>query len=235
VNKKREFELKGELDVWMREKMCLAVADEFRVIKKEDHRYYAFTTTKKIAEKCNIFFTVDPASSTDKSSCYRAIVINAVNSDNNWFLVDLPYGRWDSAELIDVLFEKVVQWHPKEVGIEKGMYKQVIEPFIHKEMSRRNVFFPIVEIEHAKAGSKLERVKMLGPRYKAHTIWHPDEAPWLAELESELAGVTRDGFKSLYVDLIDALAMQEQIAKAPFNSARGRELPRTANVETVVV
>jgi phage terminase large subunit-like protein len=101
-------------------------------------------------------------------------------------------------------------------------------------MVRRNIFFSVVEIEHAKAGSKLERVKMLGPRFKAHTVWLPDEAPWLSELESELAGVTRDGFKSLYVDLIDALAMQEQIAKAPYKSGHAASLPRTAQMETLV-
>ena len=232
---RESFRKLGKLDIWYRERMCIAVAEESRVIHKEDFRAYSFGTKKKIREKSNVYFTVDPASSTEKSSCYRAIVVNAVTSDNYWMLLDLPYGRWDSAGLIDMLFEKVVQWQPNSVGIEKGMFKQTIEPFIYKEMSRRNVFFEIVPIEHAKAGSKLERVKMLGPRYKAHTIWHPDEGEWLAELESELLGVTRDGFKSLYVDLIDALAMQEQIAKPPFNMANNATLPRAAQEQTVIV
>lgn len=231
---REDFRRLGKLDVWMREKMCVAIAEEARTFKKEDFRYFGAPTTHKIREGCNVYFTIDPASSTEKGSCYRAIVVNAVDKDDNWFFIDIPYGRWDSYELMDRLFEKVVQWQPKEVGIEKGMYKQVIEPFIHKEMVRRKIFFNIVEIEHAKAGSKLERVKMLAPRYKAHSIWHPDAADWLAEYESELAGVTRDGFKSLYVDLIDAAAMQEQIAKKPFNSASGKQLPRTTPVNVTL-
>ena len=67
---------------------------------------------------------------------------------------------------------------------------------------------------------------MLAPRYKAHTIWHPERAPWLAELESELDGVTREGFKSLFVDLIDALAMQEQLGDAPVDKLIEGALPK---------
>ena len=178
---------------------------------------------------CNRFGTLDPASSPDLASCYRAIVVNAVNADNYWNIVDVPYGRWDSVELIDTIFETVKKWQLKEFGIEKGIFKQVLEPFIFKEMSKRNVFFNIVPIEHAKAGTKLERIKMLQPRFKAHTIWFPTEAPWLAEMEAELAGVTKDAIKSLYIDLVDCLAMQEQIAKAPYNngsSLKQKRLPR---------
>jgi hypothetical protein len=63
---------------------------------------------------------------------------------------------------------------------------------------------------------------MLAPRFKAHTIQLPEFSPWLAELECELLGVTIDGFKSLYVDLIDAMAMQQQIAKAPMTGRQAR-------------
>jgi hypothetical protein len=129
------------------------------------------------------------------------------------------YSLWT---FIEKLFETVIKWTPLlggarrlPVGIEKGHFKQILEPFIYKEMQRRNIYFDIIPIEHASVGTKLERVKMLAPRFKAHSIQLPDQSPWLTELENELLGVTIDGFKSLYVDLIDALAMQQQIARAP--------------------
>jgi len=56
---------------------------------------------------------------------------------------------------------------------------------------------------------------MLQPKFKSHTIWFPESAPWLAELFAELAGVTKDAIKSLYADLMDGLAMIPQIAKPP--------------------
>jgi len=222
----------GKLDVWLREKMCEAVGEETRVFAREDYRYYTAALAPKLVEGCNLYATLDPASSPEISSCYRAICVNAVDYDNRWQIVDMPYGRWDSAELIDQMFAAVTKWRLKRFGIEKGIFKQVLEPFIYKEMSRRNVFFDIIPIEHAKRGSKLERIKMLQPRFKAHNVWFPDDSPpWLVELETELAGVTKDAIKSMFIDLADSLAMMEQIASAPYGRQKISEIPREAVTE----
>lgn len=233
---KQSFREMGKLDVWLRERMCEAVSEETRIFNPNDYRYFSAGVVNKIIEKCNRFATLDPASSSDIKSCYRAIVVNAVNEDNWWNIIDVPFGRWDSAQLIDTIFETVIKWNLKEFGIEKGIFKQVLEPFIHKEMSKRNIFFNIIPIEHAGVGAKLERIKMLQPRFKAHTIWFPDDSPkWLIEMESELAGVTKDAIKSLYIDLVDALAMQEQIAKRSYfmglHSKSFKDLPRESEAE----
>lgn len=234
LKEREDFRRLGKGAIWEREKMCLALAEEDRVFHKDDFRYFGAKTVDNLVKGTNVYFLVDPASSTEKDSCYRAIVVVAVDRDNNWFILDVPYGRWDSSVFIDTLFDKVRQWKPRSVGIEKGMLKQILEPFLLKEMPKRNVFFDIKDIEHAKQGTKLERVKMLAPRFKAHTVWFPDEAHWLAEMESELLGVTRDSFKSLYVDLIDALSMTFQIAETPFNFSGVdiKHLPREASVVT---
>lgn len=213
---KEAFRKAGKIDIWLRERMCEATSEETRVFNKNDYRYFPANTVYKIIEGCNLWATLDPAYGKTKGSCYRAIVVNAVDPDNKWNIVDVRYGRWDSAELIVIMFDVVIDWKLKEFGIEKGEYRDVIEPFLYKEMARKNIFFNVIPLEHAKWGSKLARIKMLQPRFKAHTIWFPDNAPWLAEMETELSGVTKDVIKSLYIDLVDTLAMQEQIAQAPY-------------------
>lgn len=228
LKEKEAFRAMGKLDIWNRECQCESSSEETRIFKKDDFQWFAQATTAKIIEGCSIYITIDPASSKNQESCYRAIVVNAVNADNYWFIVDCPYGRWDSVELINTLFDKVRQWHPKTVGIEKGMYKDVIEPFIREHMVRENVFFNITPIEHAKMGSKLERVMMLAPRFRCKSVWFPQEAHWAAEMESELRGVTKEGFKSLYTDLADALAMQEQLALPPYGKKHNKKLPSEA-------
>ena len=223
IEKEREsYRRVGQIDSWMRERMCEATSAETRVFNRDDFIRYSSLYLNNVIKGCNLFLTVDPASSKNPGACYRAIVVNAVSEDNRWIICDIPYGRWQSDVFIDRLFESVIRWTPYQefhrripIGIEKGHFKQILEPFIYKEMQRRNVFFDIVPIEHAGIGSKLERVKMLSPRFKAKTIMLPESASWLAELETELMGVTIDGFKSLYTDLVDALAMQFQIAKPP--------------------
>lgn len=225
---KASFAAIGQIAIWLREKMCQAVGEETKIFKEEDYRYYTASLASKIIQGCNMFATLDPASSKDRESCYRALVINAVDEDNKWNIVDVPYGRWDAAQLLDILFDKVVQWRLRQMGIEKGMFKQILEPFIYKEMSKRNIFFNIIPIEHAKQGTKLERIKMLQPRFKAHNIWFPDSGDWVTEMKSELAGVTKDEIKSMFIDLVDALAMQEQIAKPPYGKKKMANLPRQA-------
>ena len=228
------FQKLGKLDIWMREKMVVSMAEESQLFHKEDFRYYGARTADTLVKGTNVYFLVDPASSTEKDACYRAISVVAVDRDNRYFVLDCPYGRWDSSTFIDTLFAKVRQWKPRKVGIEKGQIAQVLEPFLLKEMSKRNCYFDIFPIEHAKRGTKLERISMLAPKFKAHDVWFPDEGHWVAEMESELLGVTRDGFKSLYVDLIDSLAMTFQIAETPFNfnGVDIKNLPRESTTVT---
>jgi len=66
---------------------------------------------------------------------------------------------------------------------------------------------------------------MLQPRFKAHTIYFPDNShggcPWVAELETELLNFTMQGTRGLHDDVIDALAYAEQIARVPYSRQSG--------------
>ena len=228
---KANYDRMGRIDIWLRERMCIAVGEENKIFHEEDYRYFVSPTDFRKPHDRNRFITLDPASSKNPESCYRALIMNEIDVDNNWFIQECRYGRWDSKQLIDELFSMVVEWGVKEVGIERGEYKNVIEPFLMDEMRKRNVWFDIIPMEHGKIGSKLERIKMLQPRFKAHSIFFPQSASWLPEMKTELSGVTKDAIKSLYIDLVDALAMQMQMARKPFRQESQRtnkKLPRTA-------
>ena len=202
IKKEREdFVRIGKLDVWLREKMCVAVSDETRIFTESMYRYYAPLLADKLADTGEVFAALDPASSKRKDSCLRAIVVGCLMQDGHWYVLEVPFGRWDSVEMIDIMFNVVKKWGVRDFGIEKGQYQQVLEPVIYREMSTRNCRFNINPLEHGKIGSKLERIKMLQPYFNSGSIWFPDKAQWLAELKSELAGVTRDEIKSEYIDL----------------------------------
>jgi predicted phage terminase large subunit-like protein len=213
IQKERDsFTELGKLEIWLRERMCIAVSDETRIFRDSDYVYFTPALSEKIASGAQeVYATLDPASSKSAESCFRAIVVNARMQDGHWYIVDVRYGRWDSVELLHQMFDVVRLWGVRRFGIEKGHFQQVLEPFIYKEMTRLGIRFVIQPLEHAKAGTKLERIKMLQPRFRAKTIWFPQEAPWLTEMKTELAGVTNLEIKSLYIDLVDALAMCEQM------------------------
>lgn len=221
---KENFANLGKLNIWYSEKMCIAVPEESRIFNEVDYRYYAAANRLEVSRECAIKAVLDPASSTNPEACYRAIAVVGVDSMNRWFVLDMKYGRWDSAETLDWIFAVCREWKLDDFGIEKGHFEQVLKPFLIKEQQRRNHFFNVVPLEHGKIGTKLERIKLLQPRFKAHTVYFPTDAPWLAELKAELAGITKDDIKSEYVDLVDSLAMQEQVAIAPINATSSQDV-----------
>jgi predicted phage terminase large subunit-like protein len=236
---KENYRKLGKVDIWLRERMCIAMADETRIFQKKDFRYYNPRLAESKAGECNRFMLVDPATSTSVTSDYRAVMVVGVDIDNQWFVFDCSYGRYDSAELINEIFRLAIAWDVREVGIEEGALKSAIQPFIEPEMKRRNQFFTILPMKHG-GRRKEERIRMLQPRFKNGAVFFPDDAPWLAELESELLSFTMDGMKGLHDDLIDALAYTEQIARVPFrtgkaaNSKQFANLPRQTDMTTTI-
>lgn len=211
IQEREDYQKSGELDVWLRERMCISVNEETKTFKEEDYRYYTPSLADMIADRGHVQATLDPASSKNKGSCFRAIVVNSIMPDGHWYILEVLYGRWDSNELIDKMFHAVRKWGFRDFGIEKGQLQQFMEPILYNEMTRRDCRFNIIPLEHGKIGSKLERIKSLQPRFKSHSIWFPDYSEWLDELKSELAGVTISEIKSLMIDLVDALAMHNQM------------------------
>lgn len=235
LKEKATFQVNGKLAIWLRERMCQSTSEETRIFNMADFPRFSHAEIPTIARFAKVWATLDPAASTTTSACFRAICVNAVTPENYWMIIDMPFGRWDSTVLVNKIFETVARWNLKAFGIEKGMLLDVLEPFLRQKMVKDQVFFELIPLEHAKKGTKLERIKMLQPRTKAKSIWLPDFAPaidglpsWITELEMELTGVTKDEIKSEYIDLVDALAMQDQIAKPPSlhgNQNAARSLP----------
>ncbi len=232
LQEKENFRRLGKIDIWLREKMCVAIADETRIFLKEDFRYYDGRTTDAMLRECNSYLLVDPAASTQDTADFRALVVVIVDSDNQWFIPEVSYGRYDTLKTIDEMFRLVTEWCIRDVGIEGGIYKAAIEPFLIKEQRKRNQFFNVIELKHG-GKRKEERIRMLQPRFKAHTIFFADQAYWLPEMESELLAFTMQGSKGLHDDLIDALAYAEQIVKVPYKpNKRNMGLPRMAESES---
>ncbi len=217
LRERSDYAKLGKLDIWMAEKMCQAVAEENRTFNEDDYRYYSPSRQQELVSCCNVYACLDPASSMNPESCFRAITVTGVSQENYWFLLNCRYGRWDTFGIISEIFNVVSKYGLREFYIEKGWWEQVSRPLIEQEMRRRNVFFNVIPLEHGRVGTKLERIKALQPRFKAHTVFFPDEADWLSEFKTELAGVTKDAIKSEYIDLVDAFAMTDQVAVAPVN------------------
>lgn len=215
--KKEDYRRQGLIDVFYREYMNIAISPDTQIFKREYFRYYDPSQLQTNA--LNVFTAVDLAISKTDTADYTAIVTVGVSSENHWFVLDIDYGRYDPSETIDAIFRAVQKWRPLIVGIEKVAYQQALAHFLQKEMVARNIFF---RIEPLKAEKKKElRIQALQPRFVAGTVWFPEHADFLSELEAELLTFPR----GKHDDLIDALAYIEQIAyprKSRINKAKIR-------------
>jgi hypothetical protein len=205
----------GKASIWYAEKMCEAMADEDKIFNPEDYAWYTKEEREKILEKPGrITACLDTASSVKDGSCYRAITVVGADEQNRWLLLDNRYGRWDTIKMLDKIFGVVKDCRLTSFGIETGQIYQILAPIILEEQRRRNIFFTLIELQHAAIGSKLERIKMLQPRFKAKALLFPNYyVPWLDEIKAELDGIARDSIRSEFVDCIDSLAMHIQIAR----------------------
>lgn len=206
------YTILGKLDVWYRERMCVAISPDSQIFKREDFRYVEKQDIKK--KNLSIYITMDLAISQRTSADYTVVLVAGVNPDNHWFILDIDYGRYDPSQQIDALFKMVTKWNPIKVGIEKVGYQSALQHFVEKEMPKRNIFF---RVEGLKTGGtkKEERIAGIQPRFKAGTVWFTKGEDWLVELEKELLSFSMEGSRGLHDDLIDALAYVNQIALAP--------------------
>jgi phage terminase large subunit-like protein len=153
--------------------------------------------------------TIDPAFSEKTSADYTGIVINYVDRDNKWYLKAKGH-KINPKELISMMFnlydlEKLEAW-----GIEEGSYLLSIAPFLEDEMRKRNKFMKIIPIK-TSATKKESRIRGLIPRYESRSIYHINGECGL--LEEQLRVFPR----GQHDDVPDALAMQLEIAKKPYD------------------
>ena len=195
--------------------MCLSIAPEKQIFKKQYFKYYDSSTIKE--KNLSIFTTVDVAIGQNDKNDFTSVTTVGVNSDNHWFVLDINYGRMNPSEQIDAIFDAVVKWRPLTVGVEKVAYQAALEHFLIKEMPKRNIFFTIKPL--IAAGKKELRIETMQPRFVAGTIWFPVGASFLGELELELLSFP----KGLHDDLIDSLAYQGQIVSAPVGGWSGSD------------
>jgi predicted phage terminase large subunit-like protein len=210
INQERDaFRSLGKIDVWYREKMCKAISPDSQLFKEAYFRYYDPLEFK--TQGMDVFTTVDLAISEKSDADYTAVCTVAVNEDNQWFILDVDYGRYNPSEQIDAVFRAVKKYRPIVVGIERVAYQAALEHFLLKEMPMRNTFF---RIEPLKAkGRKDIRIESLQPRFSTGSIWFPKDAHWVGEMKEQLLTFP----KGLHDDLPDALAYTEQFATVPIH------------------
>lgn len=183
---------------------------DVRHLKKEGSKWYYS------GKRLNIFAAVDFAFSLSKGADYTAIVVVGVDSDANYYVLDID--RFKSNKAIEY-FKAIAVLHSKwkfsklraEVTSAQETIVESIKDFIRKD----GMTLPIDPHRPSRAeGSKEERIAAaLEPLYDDQRIWH-FEGGWTQVLEEELVMA-----RPPHDDLKDALAAAVSIAIKPMRSA----------------
>ncbi len=203
IDRERQtYEKLGKIDIWYRERMCESLSPESQIFKEEYFRKFRWKDIHP--SEMNIFMTVDLAISQNRKADYTAIMVTGVNKDNQWFILDCSFGRYDPSKTIDEIFKMAGKWSPQLVGVEKVAYQAAMHHFLEKEMPKRNMFFTIKALQAQR--KKEERISALQPRFSTGSVWIPEDAKeWWNELKSEMLAFPN----GVHDDLVDALAYVE--------------------------
>jgi predicted phage terminase large subunit-like protein len=143
------------------------MADKAMGFKTE---WLEFWDVLRNAAHWNIYLIVDPAGEKKKDSDYTVMVVIALASDGNYYLVDGIRDRLNLTERTQKLFDLVRKWKPKVVGYEKyGMMSDI--EHIKYVMQQDGYRFHIEPLGGAQP--KNDRIRRLVPAFEQHRFFLP--------------------------------------------------------------
>jgi len=161
----------------------------------------------------HVYSAMDFAYSVSNHSDYTVIAVVGVDSDNNYYVLDIDRFKTNK---ISVMYDKAEavfrKWRFKKMRCEVVAAQRLIVSQFREYMRSQNIVFTIDEYNPPKTMSKAERIAaILEPRYSNNQVWHYKGGNCQI-LEEELMMNNPE-----HDDVKDALAACVEICKAPIN------------------
>lgn len=156
-------------------------------------------------------FANDAASAKNKKLDNSAFAVVKVNEEG-WWVKEIVYGRWDVKQTALKFFNLVQKYEPLCCGIEKGIAKQAVMPYLNELMKQRQTFFRVDELTHGNK-NKVDRVVWALQGRFEHGQIRLNKGEWNMEFLDQLFQFPN---RMVHDDLIDALAYIAQLAKISY-------------------
>lgn len=192
----------------------MPVAEGGNEFKSEWIQYYDFLRGFNTSE-CNVYILVDPANEKKETSDYTAMIVVALSTDNNYYILDIVYDKLNPTERINKLIFLHKKWNqqagkPPSVAYEKyGMMSDT--HFLKKAQATLNYRFPITEVGGSMR--KVDRIRRLIPLFQSKRFYLPHNIMYLnasgktVDLVNELIKNEMEHFPSAtHDDMLDALS-----------------------------
>lgn len=137
-----------------------------------------------------------------------------LNHAGGWCIADIIHGHWDTRETALRIVKAFRDYRPVRLGIEKGMSRNAVMPYLVDEMNRLNTYFQIEELTHGNQ-RKTDRIawSLQGRAEKGRITlledpaWNHDFLDQCVDFPSQLS----------HDDLIDAVSYIDQLAEPWFD------------------
>ena len=208
------------------ELMLRISSEEDKLIKEDQIQWYSREVLKNNLGSYNIYATTDYTASNNLKGDFSCTMAWAVNSRNDWFLLDLSVKKATIAEQYEPLFRFVREWGSRygrhvTVGVEIDGQQQLNLHALKKMMLEYNVYFGFARqigspfgkegISRRQAtGAKHEQFMRVHPLFQQHKIYFPEELKENADMKevlNELAYITYEGIGSKHDDALDCISM----------------------------
>jgi len=151
------------------------------------------------------------ASNKKKHLDESAIAVVKVTLDG-WFVDTIVFGRWDIKETANKILETARSYDVRLVGIERGMARNAVLPYLQDLMKKKSFFISVTELTHGNKKKTDRIVWALQGRFE-HGRIKLVRGDWNKQFVDQLLNFPNS---AVHDDLIDALAYIDQIGITEF-------------------
>ena len=152
------------------------------------------------------------ASNKKKHLDESAIAIVKICQDG-WFVDNIVTGRWDTKKTAEQLLKICKEYDVKILGIERGMARNAVLPYLQDEMRRRSYYISVVDLTHGNKKKTDRIVWSLQGRFEQGRI-KLKKGEWTKDFVDQLLNFPNSG---VHDDMIDALSYIDQIGVTEFS------------------
>jgi len=149
-----------------------------------------------------------------------------------WFVENIIHGQWDVRETALQIVKAYRDYRPVALGIEKGMAKNAVMPYLEDEMGRLNIYFTPSDLTHGNQ-QKADRIRWaLQGRAEKGRITLNSEGEWVKKFLDQAADFPNP---LSHDDLLDAVAYIDQIASTVyFQQDSVADTSLTINIDDII-
>jgi len=156
--------------------------EEGAYFEKKDIRYYQSNPPEHLDIYCAGDFAI---SKTDQAN-WTVFLVAGLDQAGNIYMLDEFRGRWNSNEIIDVMFKIQDKYHPRKFGLEKGHISLTMDSFLQSRIRvEKRYDFHYEELKPGKADKQLRARSIQGLMAYGRVLW-PEGALWVTEYINEL-------------------------------------------------